>query len=98
MSTVAKIMNKKPRSVGPKTSIASAAKTMRAARVGSLFVKKGRQLVGVVTDTAAVERGWERRYLVRPLAQPAGVGHVIVLVVPPDADAGRAFAPRATVP
>ncbi|CUS34735.1 CBS domain-containing protein [Candidatus Nitrospira nitrificans] len=56
MSTVAKIMNKNPKSVGPKTSIASAAKTMRAARVGSLFVKKGKRLVGVVTDTDIVRR------------------------------------------
>ena len=56
MSTVAKIMNKKPKSVGPKVSIASAAKTMRSARVGSLFVKKGKQLVGVVTDTDIVRR------------------------------------------
>ena len=56
MSTVAKIMNKNPKSVGPKTSIASAAKTMRTARVGSLFVKKGKQLVGVVTDTDIVRR------------------------------------------
>jgi CBS domain-containing protein len=37
-------------------SIASAAKTMRAARVGSLFVRKGKQLVGVVTDTDIVRR------------------------------------------
>lgn len=56
MSTVAKIMNKNPKSVGPKTSIASAAKTMRAARVGSLFVKEGKRLVGVVTDTDIVRR------------------------------------------
>jgi CBS domain-containing protein len=56
MSTVAKIMNKNPKSVGPKMSIASAAKAMRAARVGSLFVKKGKQLVGVVTDTDIVRR------------------------------------------
>jgi CBS domain-containing protein len=56
MSTVAKIMNKNPKSVGPKMSIASAAKTMRAARVGSLFVKKGKHLVGVVTDTDIVRR------------------------------------------
>ena len=54
MSTVAKIMNKNPKSVGPKMSIASAAKAMRAARVGSLFVKKGKRLVGVVTDTDIV--------------------------------------------
>lgn len=56
MSTVAKIMNKKPKSVGPKTSIASAAKTMRTARVGSVFVKKRKALVGVVTDTDIVRR------------------------------------------
>jgi CBS domain-containing protein len=49
-------MNKNPKSVGPKMSIASAAKTMRAARVGSLFVKKGKRLVGVVTDTDIVRR------------------------------------------
>jgi CBS domain-containing protein len=49
-------MNKNPKSVGPKTSIASAAKTMRTARVGSLFVKKGKRLVGVVTDTDIVRR------------------------------------------
>ena len=56
MSTVAKIMNKNPKSVGPKTSIVSAAKTMRTARIGSLFVKKGRQLIGIVTDTDIVRR------------------------------------------
>jgi CBS domain-containing protein len=56
MSTVAKIMNKNPKSVGTKMSIASAAKTMRTARVGSLFVKKGKRLVGVVTDTDIVRR------------------------------------------
>jgi CBS domain-containing protein len=49
-------MTKRPRSIGPKTSIVSAAKTMRTARVGSLFVKKGKQLVGIVTDTDIVRR------------------------------------------
>ncbi len=57
MSTVARIMSKRPKSVGPNTSIASAAKAMRTARVGSLFVKKGKQLVGIVTDTDIVRRG-----------------------------------------
>ncbi len=38
-------------------SIASAARTMRQARVGSLLVKKGKQLVGIVTDTDIVRRG-----------------------------------------
>ena len=56
MSTVAKIMNKQPKSVGPKMSIASAAKTMRTAHVGSLLVKKGKQLTGIVTDTDIVRR------------------------------------------
>ncbi|MGQ0666694.1 MAG: CBS domain-containing protein [Nitrospiraceae bacterium] len=56
MSTVAQIMTKHPRVIGPKTSIASAAKAMRTSRVGSLFVKKGKRLVGVVTDTDIVRR------------------------------------------
>jgi CBS domain-containing protein len=56
MSTVAQIMKKQPKTVGPGTSIVSAAKTMRTARVGSLFVKKGKQLVGIVTDTDIVRR------------------------------------------
>jgi len=57
MSSVAHIMTKNPRTVGPGTSVVSAAKTMRTARVGSLFVKKGKQLVGIVTDTDIVRRG-----------------------------------------
>ena len=56
MSTVAQIMTKRPKVVGPGMSIMSAAKTMRAARVGSLFVKKGKQWVGIVTDTDIVRR------------------------------------------
>mgnify|MGYP003348722162 CR=1 FL=1 len=52
MSTVAQVMTKRLKSLGPKSSIASAATTMRTARVGSLFVKKGRQLVGIVTQMA----------------------------------------------
>ncbi len=56
MATVSQIANKRPKSVGPKASIASVAKTMRQARVGSLFVKKGKKLVGIVTDTDIVRR------------------------------------------
>lgn len=56
MSTVAQIMTKRPKAIGPKTSIVSAAKSMRTARVGSLLVKKGKQLVGIVTDTDIVRR------------------------------------------
>lgn len=56
MSTVAKIMRKQPKTVGPGVSIVSAAKKMRTERVGSLFVKKGKKLVGIVTDTDIVRR------------------------------------------
>ena len=56
MSTVAKIMSKQPKTVGPAVSIVSAAKKMKTARVGSLFVKKGKKLVGIVTDTDIVRR------------------------------------------
>ena len=56
MSTVAQIMTKRLRSIGPKTSIVSAAKTMRTARIGSLLIKKGKHLVGIVTDTDIVRR------------------------------------------
>lgn len=56
MSTVARIMTKRPKAIGPGMSVASAAKTMRAARVGSLFVKKGKRFVGIVTDTDIVRR------------------------------------------
>ena len=56
MATVSQIMTKRVKSVGPKSSIVSAAKAMRTARLGSVFVKKGKQLVGVVTDTDIVRR------------------------------------------
>ena len=56
MSTVAMIMSKKPKTVGPAVSIVSAAKKMQTARVGSLLVKKGKKLVGIVTDTDIVRR------------------------------------------
>ena len=56
MSTVSKIMNKHPKTVGPAVSIVSAAKKMHTARIGSLLVKKGKQLVGIVTDTDIVRR------------------------------------------
>ncbi|MEO6543614.1 MAG: CBS domain-containing protein [Nitrospiraceae bacterium] len=56
MSTVSKIMSKQPKTIGPSVSIVSAAKKMKAARVGSLFVKKGKKFVGIVTDTDIVRR------------------------------------------
>lgn len=56
MSTVAQIMTKNPKTVGPGVSVASAAKTMRTARVGSLLVKKGKQHVGIITETDIVRK------------------------------------------
>jgi CBS domain-containing protein len=56
MSSVEKIMKKPPKTVGPGVSVVSAAKTMKTARVGALFVKKGKKLVGIVTDTDIVRR------------------------------------------
>lgn len=56
MATVAQIMNKQPQSIGPSTSIRSAAKKMRELRVGSLLVKKGKNHVGIVTDTDLVRK------------------------------------------
>jgi CBS domain-containing protein len=49
-------MTKRPKAVGPGMSIVGAAKAMRTARVGSLLVKKGKKLVGIVTDTDIVRR------------------------------------------
>jgi len=56
MSTVEKIMKKQLKTVGPSVSVVSAAKKMKAAKVGSLFVKKGKKLVGIVTDTDITRR------------------------------------------
>jgi CBS domain-containing protein len=56
MSTVEKIMKKQLKTVGPSVSVVSAAKKMKAAKVGSLLVKKGKKLVGIVTDTDIVRR------------------------------------------
>ena len=56
MSTVEKIMKKQLKTVGPSVSIVSAAKKMKAAKVGSLLVKKGKKLVGIVTDTDIARR------------------------------------------
>jgi CBS domain-containing protein len=56
MSTVEKIMKKELKTVGPSVSIVSAAKKMKAAKIGSLLVKKGKKLVGIVTDTDIARR------------------------------------------
>jgi signal-transduction protein with cAMP-binding, CBS, and nucleotidyltransferase domain len=56
MGTVARIMTKDVKAVDPTTTVRSAAKRMKEARLGSLFVKKGAAIVGIVTDTDLVRR------------------------------------------
>ena len=56
MSIVERIMRKQLKTVGPGVSVVSAAKKMKAAKVGSLLVKKGKKLVGIVTDTDIARR------------------------------------------
>ena len=56
MATVAQIMNKHPESIGPTTSVRGAAKKMRELRVGSLLIKRGKNHVGIVTETDLVRK------------------------------------------
>jgi CBS domain-containing protein len=56
MSTVSKIMSGQLKTVGPDVSVVSAAKKMQTAKIGSLFVKKGKNLIGILTDTDIVRR------------------------------------------
>ena len=56
MGTVARIMTKDVKTVDPTTTVRSAAKLMKDARLGSLFVKKGAAIVGIITDTDLVRR------------------------------------------
>ena len=53
--TIAQIMTRGPIAVESGTSIVDTAKTMRDARIGSLFVKKGNQWVGIITETDIVQ-------------------------------------------
>ena len=56
LCTVAQIMTKRPIAVESGMSIVDTAKTMRTASIGSLFVKKGKQWVGIITETDIVRR------------------------------------------
>ena len=56
MGTVARIMTKDVKTVDPTTTVRSAAKLMKDARLGSLFVKKSTAIVGIITDTDLVRR------------------------------------------
>jgi CBS domain-containing protein len=50
-------MRKELKQISHDAPVREAAKRMRDERVGSLFVEKGGQLVGIVTDTDVVRRG-----------------------------------------
>ena len=56
MGTVARIMTKDVKTVDPTTTVRSAAKLMKDARLGSLLVKKCAANVGIITDTDLVRR------------------------------------------
>ena len=56
LGTVAEIMTKRPIDVASGTSIVTTAKTMCAAGIGSLLVKKGEQWIGSVSESDIVRR------------------------------------------
>jgi signal-transduction protein with cAMP-binding, CBS, and nucleotidyltransferase domain len=56
MGTVGTIMTKQVKTVGPSTSVRSAARKMKEERIGALLIKKGNSFPGIVTDTDLVRR------------------------------------------
>ena len=56
LGTVAEIMTKRPKDVESGTSIVATAKTMCDARIGSLFVRKGKRWVGIISESDIVRR------------------------------------------
>lgn len=56
MSTLAQVMRTKVKTIDHSASIKEAASRMRNERIGALFVEKGGQYVGIVTDTDVVRR------------------------------------------
>ncbi|MGH7230670.1 MAG: CBS domain-containing protein [Nitrospiraceae bacterium] len=57
MSTLAQVMRKKLKMIAHNASIKAAASRMRDERVSALFVEKGENFIGIVTDTDVVRRG-----------------------------------------
>ena len=60
MATVADVMTRSPRTMGPQDTLADAAKVMDELNVGVVPVCEGDRLVGVVTDRDIVVRGLAR--------------------------------------
>ncbi len=56
MPNVAQVMRKDLKKIAHDASIREAAKRMRDERVGSLFVEKGKSVVGILTETDVVRR------------------------------------------
>ena len=56
MPSVAQVMRKELKKIAHNTSIRDAAKRMRDERIGSLFVEKGNNVVGIVTETDVVRK------------------------------------------
>lgn len=57
MPNVAQVMRKDLKKIAHDASVRDAAKRMRDERVGSLFIEKGKNLVGILTETDVVRRG-----------------------------------------
>lgn len=56
MGTVANIMRKELKKVPHTTTVKKAAAKMKSDRIGSLFVEKKKELVGIVTETDIVRK------------------------------------------
>ena len=56
MPNVAQVMRKDLKKIAHDASIREAAKRMRDERVGSLFIEKGKSVVGILTETDVVRR------------------------------------------
>lgn len=56
MPNVAQVMRKELKKIAHDASVKDAAKRMRDERVGSLLVEKGKNLVGILTETDVVRR------------------------------------------
>jgi CBS domain-containing protein len=57
MGTLAQVIRRDLKSITADASVREAARRMRDARIGSLFVDKAGKLIGIITDTDVVRRG-----------------------------------------
>lgn len=57
MITIKKIMNPDIYSLSPDVTIRDASRVMKEKNIGCIFIEKGRDLIGVVTESDIVRRG-----------------------------------------